>query len=92
METNKLVANLITFDEEDVAARLFQAQLLITEERFHEASWILDHAVEMMERKEQGDDVLRAYYLYLTTLVQREEEYIDWVANEVEGIYKRNRR
>ena len=91
-ETNKLVANLITFDEEDVAARLFQAQLLITEERFHEAGWILDHAVEMMERKEQGDDVLWAYYLYLTTLIQREEEYIDWVANEVEGIYKRNRQ
>lgn len=91
-ETGKLVSQLVSMDEENVEARLFQAQMLITEERFHEAGWILDHAAEVMEREKLENTALWAYYLYLTTLIQSEEDYIDWVASEVETIYKRNRR
>ena len=46
-ETGKLVERMVTMDEKDVPARLFQAQLLITEERYNEAGWILDHAAEI---------------------------------------------
>lgn len=42
----------MTMDEKDVPARLFQAQLLITEERYNEAGWILDHAADMLEARE----------------------------------------
>ena len=48
-ETGKLVERMVTMDEKDVPARLFQAQLLITEERYNEAGWILDHAADMLE-------------------------------------------
>lgn len=88
-ETRKLVEKLVAMDENDVAARLFQAQLLITEESVNEAGWILDHVSELME-KGAGDDTLLAYYLYLTTLIHREESYVDRVAAEVEHIYRKD--
>lgn len=88
-ETGKLVEKLVAMDENDVSARLFQAQLLITEESFNEAGWILDHVAELLE-KGAGNDTLLAYYLYLTTLIHREEDYVDKVAEEVEHIYRKD--
>lgn len=90
-ETGKLVDGLVAIDENNVAARLFQAQLLITEERFHEAGWLLDHSAELLERDNKRDTELWAYYLYLTTLLHREEAYIKQIASKVEQIYRRNR-
>lgn len=100
-ETGKLVEKLVAMDENDVSARLFQAQMLITEERFNEAGWILDHAAELLERGagtdtlraskdtlRAGTDTLRAYYLYLSTLIHREQKYVDRVTSEVEHIYR----
>ncbi|MCM1026810.1 MAG: DUF5717 family protein [Roseburia sp.] len=88
-ETGKLVEKQVALDENDPAARLFQAQLLITEERYNEAGWILDYVAERLERG-AGDDALLAYYLYLTTLIHREEEYIKQAAARVEYLYRRN--
>ena len=88
-ETGKLVEKLVTLDENDIAARLFQAQLLITEDSYNEAGWILDHVSELLE-KGAGNDTLYAYYLYLTTLIHREEQYVNRVAAEVEHIYRKN--
>ena len=88
-ETGKLVEKLAAMDENDVSARLFQAQVLITEERYNEAGWILDHVSELLE-KGRGDDTLLAYYLYLTTLIHREEDYVDRVAGQVEHIYRKD--
>lgn len=86
-ETGKLVEKLVAMDENDVSARLFQAQMLITEERYNEAGWILDHVAELLERG-VGSDTLRAYYLYLSTLIHREQKYVDRVTSEVEHIYR----
>lgn len=86
-ETGKLVEKLVAMDENDVSARLFQAQMLITEERYNEAGWILDHVAELLERG-AGSDTLRAYYLYLSTLIHREQKYVDRVTSEVEHIYR----
>lgn len=87
-ETRKLVEKLVAMNENDVPARLFQAQLLISEERYNEASWLLDHAMSLMEQRESRDEVLQAYYLYLTTLIHRDEGYVKKVAAEVEQIYR----
>ena len=89
-ETGDLVETLIAYDEKDPAARLFKAQLLITQERTNEANWLLEHAKDLMERKGSVPDELWAYYLYLTTLVTRDEEQIHTVAGQVEGLYRRN--
>lgn len=90
-ETRKLVERLVVLDEKDIAARLFQAQLLITEERYNEAGWLLDHAHELLEQEDRPDETLQAYYLYLTTLIHREESYVREVAQQVEAIYRRSR-
>lgn len=89
-ETGKLVERLVAFDENNVSFRLFQAQLLISEERYNEAKWILDHVVSLMEQNDGEDGALRAYYLYLTTLLNREEKYVKRIAEEVRQIYRRN--
>lgn len=88
-ESGAIVERLAIRNENDAGVRLLQAQLLITEERYNEAGWILDHAAELLEKK-QRDNALTAYYLYLTTLIHREEEYVDRVAAEVEHIYRRD--
>lgn len=88
-ETGRLVEKQVALDENDVEARLFQAQLLITQERYNEAGWILDHAAQLLEQG-GGDDTLLAYYLYLTTLIHREEEYVNQVASRVEHIYRKD--
>jgi len=90
-ETGKLVEKLIALDEKDVSARLFKAQLLITEERYNEASWLLGHARELLDKSDDRQGVLWAYYRYLTTLVNRDEEYVNQVALEVEQIYRKDR-
>lgn len=88
-ETKKAVEKLLSFNDKDAAARLFQAQLLITQERYNEAKWILDRISNYYE-EEVENPVLYSYYLYLTTLYQREEAYVNEVAETVEQIYREN--
>lgn len=88
-ETGSLVEQLVSVDENDIAARLFQAQLLITEERCNEANWILDHVSDRFQRGE-SENTLLAYYLYLTTLIHGDEEYVDKVAADVEQIFRQD--
>ncbi len=90
-ESEKLVEALVAMDEQDVAARLFQAQLLITNKRYHEAKLTLDRALDLLERGDglYGSDpgALEAYYLYLTTLVRQDESYTAQVTEQVRRIY-----
>lgn len=90
-ESDKLVEALAAMDEQDVAARLFQAQLMITKKRYHEAQWLLDHARDLLEEEtgiyETDPAVLEAYYLYLTTLVEQDETYIRRVTDRIRQIY-----
>lgn len=88
-ETGLLVEKLIAMDEMDPAASLFKAQLLITQDRRNEAQWLLSAATDLMERQ-GGREELWAYYLYLTTLISRDENQIRQVASEVESLYRRN--
>lgn len=90
-ETGKLVDKLVAIDENDVSARLFQAQLLISQERYNEAEWLLNHAVSLLEQNKEEYETLLAYYYYLTTLIHRDEEYVNQMADKVERIYRRNR-
>lgn len=90
-ESSSLVEKMVAAEDKDVAARLFQAQLLISEDRCNEAQWILDHVADMLDAAETEDAVLEAYYLYLTTLIQRDESYVNRITEQVEQIYKRNK-
>ncbi len=88
-ETGRLVERMVAADSEDLAARLFQTQLLITESRFDEAGWILDHVSGQFEKQKVSNEIL-AYYYYLTTLIHSDAEYIGRMTVKVEHIYRRD--
>ena len=84
-ETDQLVQRMMTLDEKDGAAKLFFAQILITAERYSEASWILEHFGDGLEKIDPQQE---AYYLYLSSLIRKDEAYTKQVASEIERIYK----
>lgn len=87
-ETEVLTDALTGLDPRDISAKLFKAQLLITQERYFEAEALLKQADSKMEENFRPD--IYSYYLYLTTLMNREEEYLDQVSSEVERIFAQN--
>ncbi len=90
-ETGKLVERMVAWDEDAVDARLFQAQLLITEGRLNEARWVMGHLAELLEAGGERENAPYAYYLYLTTLLDPKEENVREAAALVEQIYRKNR-
>ncbi len=89
--TEAIVEDMVAQNEDDVETRLFQAQLLISEERYNEADWVLELAMDLLEEMDEEQTTLYAYYLYLTTLIQRDESYVNQVTLEVEKLYGRDR-
>lgn len=87
-ETEKIIGQLIETDEKELSFKLLQVQLLITQERYSEADWMLEQIDVSLE--ENYDAALYCYYLYLTTLINRDESYIDEIAGRVERIYVQN--
>lgn len=66
---------------------LYQAQILFFSGRKQEASWILD---AYKKEKASKDTPEYGYYLYLTSLINREHSYVQKVADKVEQIYQKN--
>lgn len=89
--TEVIVEALVAQDEDDAESRLFQAQLLISQERYNEAEWVLEHVLDMLEQTREEQTTLYAYYLYLTTLLQRDGGYVNQVTAKVEKLYGRDR-
>lgn len=90
-KTESLIRAMAEQDEEDEEVRLYQAQLLISQEKYNEAGWILDHVAEKLVGSSRNTMTLHAYYLYLTTLINRQETYVNQVTEEVEQLYDRDR-
>lgn len=86
-ESMQLIDRMLVIDQSSVASWLFKAQLLIAEERYNEAQWILDRMETKISETEDYESVEWAYFLYLTTLNRREEKYINEITAEVERIY-----
>lgn len=89
-ESLQLIDKLNAIDDRNLMSRLFQAHLLIAEERFNEARWILDHVESILSRDVPPEDIW-CYYLYLTTLYNRDEAYVDEITEEIEEIYNKDR-
>lgn len=85
-ESQKIVDRMNDLDEKSISARLFRAQLLITQERVNEARWILERVEPDLGYGRRRPEHW-CYYLYLTSLIRRGEVYVDEVAREVEQIY-----
>lgn len=89
-ETGRLVEKMVGLDPDDISARLFQAQILITEENYNEAGWILDHVSDLFEAG-WADPTLLAYYYYLTTLIHGDAAYIGRMTGKVEKIFRQDK-
>ena len=90
-ETNKVLNRMMELDDKDVTYKLFQAQILLTEERYNEAKWLIEKQEEYVLLRQRECPELWCYYLYLTTLYSKDYRYVDEVAAEVHEIYERNR-
>lgn len=90
-ETGRLVERMSDMEDNDMAGKLFQAHMLITQERDNEAAWILEQVQDVLECEREEEPVLWAYCLYLSTLISRDENYVNKVTSQVEKIYKKNR-
>ncbi len=86
-QTGIIVDRLTSLYPDDLGIKMFKAQLLITEERYNEAKWILDRIENEFTALSDRHTTHWAYYLYLTTLIDREEGYIDRITEEVQNIY-----
>lgn len=87
----KIVERLNALDDRNALSRLFQAQLLLVEERYNEANWILEH-VDSEMNVHTLDHETYCYYLYLTALYRREEDYVNQVSTQIMSIYGQNQK
>ncbi len=85
----ELIEDWMELDESDPEPKLYHAHLLLTEQRMNEAGWVLERAKTAILQSKDMDAALWCYYLYLSTLRNREESYVNQIAAEVEGNYKR---
>lgn len=89
-ESVKVVEQMIEIDEKNPVTLLYKTQLLLTEERYNEARWQLGMIEKEFEKSPPTPEV-KSYFLYLTSLSNREEGYVNKVAGWVEDIYRNNR-
>lgn len=85
-QTGKIVEQFGDYYFDFPGFRLYQAHYLIGEERVNEAKWILDHMDAELSKGEFHPDFM-CYYLFLTTLLNKELEYVNNVTSEVKKIY-----
>lgn len=71
---------------DDIMTRLYQVQMLITRDRFNEAKWYLDRLRQEIYQS-QTDEVAQCYYMYLSTLFNRDENYLQVVIDEIENAF-----
>lgn len=76
-------------DDADPDPKLYRAHLLITEGRTNEAGWMLDQARNAILQSKDMDNAVWCYYLYLSTLRGRDEQYVNKIAAEVASSYEK---
>ncbi|MCR5673216.1 MAG: DUF5717 family protein, partial [Lachnospiraceae bacterium] len=88
-ESMKIVERMNALDDKNPVSRLYQAQLLVVQRRENEAQWVLEHVENEMNIMECPDPQI-AYFLYLQTLINREEDFIDATASKVNDLFEAN--
>ncbi len=86
--TEELLTHRKNIDEDNIENSLFEAHLLITQERYNEAKWILDHKVA--DGIDEESNAIYCYYLYLTSLYNVDEFYTKQVTERVCAIYEQD--
>ena len=86
-KARECVEEIARLTPQSPVSRLFSAQLLLTQDRAEEAGWILNH---IQLNPKQEEPAVFCYYLYLTTLYNREESYGQKVRQKVEELFGQN--
>ena len=84
-ESEEILDALQKSDERNPLNKLYGAHLYIAQEKYHEAKWLLDRANKNIS--EDGNPIVYAYYLYLTTLISRDKNYVLTVKEKIEELY-----
>ena len=82
-----LIEQLMRKSSNQSLLTLAKAQIMYFSGRKQEASWILD---AFKKEKTSKDTPEYGYYLYLTTLINREHPYVQKIADKIELIYQKN--
>ena len=85
-QTKELLNHRRNIDADGVDNCLFEAHMLLTQEHYNEAKWLLDQTIENPELLE---DTEYCYYLYLTCLYNGDEYYSQQIADKITAIYKK---
>ena len=87
-KTAPLVEKMSGSAERKIIANLYKAQLLLAQERIQDADYVLNGVEAWMSEEKQLPEVY-GYFLYLTTLLNRDENYTDKVAHKVKKLFQR---
>ncbi len=85
-ETEQIVEGMGTIGAHNPLPLLFRAHILLTRERRSEAKEALEQACGLIVPEETRPEI-SCYYLYLTSLVSRDENYIRAVTDEIRRVY-----
>ena len=88
-ETEIVVEKMNALNKFSIFSRLYQAHMLIEQEKYNEAQWILNRIAAAYENKEEleVEPSTYSYFLYLTTLYDRSDERREQILQEVTGYY-----
>ncbi|MBR1391927.1 MAG: hypothetical protein IJ567_10925 [Lachnospiraceae bacterium] len=84
IRTVELMNHLIAMEPGQEWYLLMKAQAYIVSGQRQEAEWLLD---DWRRRDADKESAIYAYYLYLCTLLQKEESYVNRITEEIEVIY-----
>ena len=87
-KTMPLVEKMSGSEDKKIIANLYKAQLLLAQDRPQDADYVLNGVEEWMSEEKQLPEVY-GYFLYLTTLLNRDESYTDKVAHKVKKLFQR---
>ncbi|MCQ2493668.1 MAG: DUF5717 family protein [Lachnospiraceae bacterium] len=98
-KSGKLVELMAAMDDEDFYAKLYQARILVLQNRMNEAGWLVDRAGELIDhakrQRKLSDEALAipvCYHWLMAAMVTDEAGMWRQAAEKVEAIYKRNRK
>lgn len=89
-ESEAVAAQIRTDADTVTFAKLYRVQLLLAAEQTQDAAWMLEQIEEEMLQEKQYPEIY-GYFLYLTTHLNKDEDYINKVTQKVKKLYSKER-
>lgn len=88
---SEVIASQVSTNPDAVTfAKLYRVQLLLAAEKTQDAAWMLEKIEQEMLQEKQYPEVY-GYFLYLTTHLNKEEDYINKVTQKVKKLYNKEK-